>query len=266
MATIAPLTYLRSWAFVASIIATRFMVDQCPFLLEALTLVDNNTFLFQQHFKAACDLLPPPICACFLSFEQFIEQQMVWLQDSILERLHHHTLSNILLDMISEAHRAQILSCSNLGAGASFMAPPIFLGFWLISLVFSITLQIWLGLARPSVVCHLWCVCTHPIDSIDIHFLHCVHGNEHTGTHDVVYDTFAVIVHDVCFHVGWEQLHALPSNTFNSFHRRIDIVFTKDGSCTLVNIIIANPTRADLLRRSCATQGFVTFDAIQAKK
>ncbi len=34
--TIAPTAYLRSWALVALIIATRFMVDQYPFLLEAL--------------------------------------------------------------------------------------------------------------------------------------------------------------------------------------------------------------------------------------
>jgi hypothetical protein len=74
MATIAPTFYLRSWALVVSIIAVRFMVDQHPFLFEALTQVDNNTFLFQQHLKVAYDLLPPLICACILLFEQFIKQ------------------------------------------------------------------------------------------------------------------------------------------------------------------------------------------------
>jgi hypothetical protein len=49
------------------------MVDQCPLLLEALTQVDNNTFPFQQHFKAPGDLLLPPILACFPSFEQLIK-------------------------------------------------------------------------------------------------------------------------------------------------------------------------------------------------
>jgi hypothetical protein len=34
--TITPTIYLRSWAFLISIIATRFMVNQHPFLLEAL--------------------------------------------------------------------------------------------------------------------------------------------------------------------------------------------------------------------------------------
>jgi len=43
---IAPTTYLRNWAFVISTIFAMFMVDQCPFLLEALAGVDNNTFPF----------------------------------------------------------------------------------------------------------------------------------------------------------------------------------------------------------------------------
>jgi hypothetical protein len=36
IATITPTTYLGSWALVASIMVVRFMVDQHPFLLEAL--------------------------------------------------------------------------------------------------------------------------------------------------------------------------------------------------------------------------------------
>jgi hypothetical protein len=43
---IAPTAYLKSWAFVASIIAIWFMVDECIFLLEALTQVNGNTFFF----------------------------------------------------------------------------------------------------------------------------------------------------------------------------------------------------------------------------
>jgi hypothetical protein len=35
--TITITTYLGSWALVASVIFSKFMVDQCPFLLEALT-------------------------------------------------------------------------------------------------------------------------------------------------------------------------------------------------------------------------------------
>jgi hypothetical protein len=52
---------------------------------------------------------------------------------------------------------------------------------------------------------------------------------------------------------------------FNSFHQRVDIVLTKDGVCILIDVVIANPTQANLLRKSCATQGFDTFDMTQAK-
>jgi hypothetical protein len=38
------------------------------------------------------------------------------------------------------------------------------------------------------------------------------------------------------------------------------------GIRTLVNVVIPNPTQEDLLLRSCATQGFGTFDTTQAKE
>jgi len=89
--TITPTPYFGSWALMALIIGSKFMVDQCPFLLKAITWVNYNTFPFWQHFKVTCDLLPTLACACFL-LEHFIKQQMVQLQDSILKCLHHHTL------------------------------------------------------------------------------------------------------------------------------------------------------------------------------
>jgi len=72
--TITLITYLGSWAFVASIIAARFMVDQHPCLFEALTWVDD--FPFQQHFKITCDLLPFQVRTCLPPFEQLIGQQI----------------------------------------------------------------------------------------------------------------------------------------------------------------------------------------------
>jgi hypothetical protein len=77
--TIAPATYLGSWAFVALIIIVKFMVDQRIFFLEALARINNNIFPFQQHFKATCDLLLPPTRICVFPFEQLIKQQMVHL-------------------------------------------------------------------------------------------------------------------------------------------------------------------------------------------
>jgi len=62
-------------------------------------------------------------------------------------------------------------------------------------------------------------MCTHPIDASCVLLLHCTHGNERIGTHDVVRDTFVAIARDVDFHVGREQLHAFPSTTLHSFRR-----------------------------------------------
>jgi hypothetical protein len=79
-----------------------------------------------------------------------------------------------------------------------------------------------------------------------IHLLHCVHGNDRTRTYDANCDTFVAIVQDVGFHVGWKQLHAFPSNMFNSSRWWVDIVFIKNGIRTLVDIVITNLTQANL--------------------
>ncbi len=71
---ITPISYLRNWAFVILVMTIRFMVDQHPFLFEALARIDNNTFPFQQYLKVACDILPPLARACFFPFEQLIRQ------------------------------------------------------------------------------------------------------------------------------------------------------------------------------------------------
>jgi len=43
-------------------------------------------------------------------------------------------------------------------------------------------------------------------------------------------------------------------------------MFIKDGIRTLINIIIIDPTRMDLLFQSCVIQGFTTFNAVQTKE
>jgi hypothetical protein len=111
---------------------------------------------------------------------------------------------------------------------------------------FFTTLCMW-RLPHSSIAHIPWCVCTNPIDLMGIHLLCCVHSNKHIRTHDGIDDTFVAIVWDVGFQVGWEQLHALPSTTFNSSCRWVDIVFTKYDIHTLTNVIIVNPTWVGLL-------------------
>ncbi len=123
-----------------------------------------------------------------------------------------------------------------------------------------------LGLPHSTIAIISWCVCTHPIDPMCNHLLRCVHGNKHIGTHDAIRNTFGTITRSVSFHMGRKQLPTLPSTTFNSSCQWVNIVFTKDGIHTLANIVITNPTRANLFPRSCTTQGFAAWDATQTKE
>ncbi len=135
--TTTPTTYLGSRAVVVFIITIKYMVDQHPFLLETLAQVNNNTFIFQQHFKAASDLLSLPTHTCILSFEQLIGQQMVCLQNSILMQLHHHTIFSMFFDKISEAHHVHIFSCYGFGANVWFTTSSIFLTFQFFYFIFA---------------------------------------------------------------------------------------------------------------------------------
>jgi hypothetical protein len=65
---LAPIAYLGSWAFVALIIAVRFMIVQRPFRLKTLAQAEKNTLYFKQHFKVACDILSPLVHTCFFFF------------------------------------------------------------------------------------------------------------------------------------------------------------------------------------------------------
>jgi hypothetical protein len=44
------------------------------------------------------------------------------------------------------------------------------------------------------------------------------------------------------------------------------MLLTKDDICTLINIIITDPMQADLLPRSCITEGIDASDTAQTKK
>jgi len=60
--------------------------------------------------------------------------------------------------------------------------------------------------------------------------------------------------------------HTSLLTTFHFFHWQVDIMFTKDGIRFLTNVVIANPTWADLLHQCCTTWGFVASKTTKAKK
>jgi hypothetical protein len=165
---------------------------------------DNNTLLFYLHLKVTCDFLPPLVFMCFLPFEQVIEHQMVQLQSSIWDYLHHHTLFYMYSNERSKPHHVWILSCSGPWVNVWFTSWLVFPTFQLFSSTFSTTFRTWLKLPHPLIVGILRCMCTHPIDPMGIHLLHCTWGNKQTKTHDVVCNIFVVVAWNVDFCVGWK--------------------------------------------------------------
>jgi len=142
----------------------------------------------------------------------------------------------------------------------------VFWTFQLFSPFFFTTFRTWFGLPHPLIASVPQCVCTHPINLIGIHLLHCVHDNEHIGTHVAIHNNFDAITWDVSFHMKWNQLHAFLSITFNSSCWQVNIVLTKDDIRTLVDVVIDDPLWTNLKPQSCATQRFVTFNVVQAKE
>ncbi len=152
---------------------------------------------------------------------------MVRFQNSISEHLHHHTLFSMLFDRIFEAHCAQILSCFGPRAGVWLTIWPIFLGFWLTSLVFSTMFWIWFKLPHSSIVGIFWCVYTHPIDLINIHLLRCVHGNEHTWM-----NPWCTSQH-LCYHcVRWWLPHGVKTTTC-IFFKHVQLLQLRQGLARL---------------------------------
>ncbi len=77
----------------------------------------------------------------------------------------------------------------------------------------------------------------------------------------------------LCHHYGqcWlpcetKITKCISFNHVQLFYWRIDNMFTKDGICTLIDVVIINLTWANLLPQSCASQELVTSNAAQAKE
>jgi len=115
--TIILTTYIKNYVIVVSIIV-RFMVDQCPFLFETLTRVDNNNFHFQQHLKVACNFLPPPNMCMFSSLWTTHRTTNGSISRFHLLMFAPFIFSNMFFNMIFETHHVKKLSCSSFGVGA----------------------------------------------------------------------------------------------------------------------------------------------------
>jgi len=62
-----------------------------------------------------------------------------------------------------------------------------------------------------------------------------------------VRNVFVAIVKDVKFHVSQKQTHVLPPFAMKASHHQINIVLSVDDVGMLVDVVITDPTRIDLV-------------------
>lgn len=67
-------TYLGSWAWVAHVIAFKFLLDFCTFLLEMIVVNNLGALLFLIHLKSVQGFFPLGVATCVPPFEQVVEK------------------------------------------------------------------------------------------------------------------------------------------------------------------------------------------------
>jgi hypothetical protein len=94
----------------------------------------------------------------------------------------------------------------------------------------------------------------------NVHLLNYAHNNEHTGTHDAIRNIFTTFT--PC---GMKTITRTSFNHIPLLSSQVNIVFTKDGICTLIEVVIADWTRMELFCQSYRTQRFVVSKVAQTK-
>ena len=81
--------------------------------------------------------------------------------------------------------------------------------------------------------------------------MRCARGGERTSSHDFVRDAVCHIIRESCQHAHRERTSFLPSSAPDGRGGRLDIVISDAAvGHTLVDIVVADPTRRDLVERA----------------
>ena len=89
------------------------------------------------------------------------------------------------------------------------------------------------------------------MDAFGTHLLRCSHGGGRTAAHDAVLDALYYIVRDAGRAVVRERTGFLPSAIPGDGAERVDLLIYEPASGhTLLDVVIADPTRVDLVSRA----------------
>lgn len=115
---IALATYLKSWALVTSVIASRFLLDFHLFLLKAIGANSLGSLPFQAHLRSTRRLFHSGVVTCVPPFEQLAEQGANCFQKNISKKLHDHFFNIIFFCLLFDSHRTCLKLCAGQNAKA----------------------------------------------------------------------------------------------------------------------------------------------------
>jgi hypothetical protein len=170
----------------------------------------------------------------------------------------------MFFNKIFEAHHAQILSCFGHGVNVRLIIWPILLTFRFSSRFFHSNSNAPMTTTFVTANFPLRCVhtfhqpCGYPF--FTLHAWQCVHKDPWCNLWYFCYHCGRC-----WFHVEWKQLHALLLAMFNSSYWQVNIVLTKDGIRTLIEVVIVNPMCANWFPWSC-TNFFCWFQRSSNQK
>ena len=123
-----------------------------------------------------------------------------------------------------------------------------------------------LGLPHPSLAAYAACSCGHPLDLLGPHLLRCTRRGERTASHDSVRDAVYHIIRESRQHAHRERTGFLPSSAPGGREGWVDIVISDAAvGHTLVDIVVADPTRRDLVEHA-ARQDLVAATNAERRK
>ena len=95
----------------------------------------------------------------------------------------------------------------------------------------------------------------------------CVRGGERTSSHDFVRDAVYHIIRESCRHAHRERTSFLPSSEPGGRGGRVDIVIPDAAvGHTLVDVVVVDPTRRDLVERVAKRDVVAGTDAERRKE
>ena len=106
-----------------------------------------------------------------------------------------------------------------------------------------------------------------PGDTLGTHLLRCSRGGERTAAHDAVRDAIEYIIRDAGRAVVREKTGFLPSSIPGGRGGRVDLVISEPArGHTLLDIVIADPTRVDLVARAAVASEHAASEAARQKE